>query len=164
MHVPPWAVTLVCWRKHAHTQIPPQRDTCIYQSSGVHINDVVPVHLKIWTLSVFPTRPIRASVSPLFIQSVALMAPSARVEGEQNCRVHTPICTDPSVCFLSQHSHHCKFVLPIFSTSTPCSTLYADMGVSECYTSYNPQGNVFGNCGYSATDYTPCLQRYRHTY
>ena len=38
------------------------------------------------------------------------------------------------------------------------------MGVSNCYTSYNPQGNVFGNCGYTSTDYIPCAQRYACTY
>lgn len=34
------------------------------------------------------------------------------------------------------------------------------MGVRECYTAYNPQGSVFGNCGYTSTNYIPCSQRF----
>lgn len=41
-------------------------------------------------------------------------------------------------------------------------TFHIDMGVTQCYTSYNPQGTVFGNCGHTSTDYIPCSQRYRH--
>ena len=36
------------------------------------------------------------------------------------------------------------------------------MGVNTCYESYNTQGNVYGNCGYTATDYIPCTQRYNN--
>lgn len=51
-------------------------------------------------------------------------------------------------------------LLPTICSSTYLHLFSPDMGVRECYTSYNPQGSVFGNCGHTSTDYIPCAQRY----
>ena len=34
------------------------------------------------------------------------------------------------------------------------------MGVNECYTVWNVNGSVFGNCGYNSTAFLRCAARY----
>ena len=34
------------------------------------------------------------------------------------------------------------------------------MGVNECYTMWNVNGSLFGNCGYNATAFLRCSPRY----
>ena len=38
--------------------------------------------------------------------------------------------------------------------------LFPDKGVDECFSSYNTEGNYFGNCGSDGTNFIGCSTRY----
>ena len=40
--------------------------------------------------------------------------------------------------------------------------LTTDKGVDECFTSYNTEGQYYGNCGTDGTNYIPCSSRYEN--